>query len=68
MQKVAAVKVDSYDYNYDDVEKGVKEALALLGSIDKSISPAGQAGTGNNGAGGGVSYSMDAYQSVWSIL
>ncbi len=21
MQKVAAVKVDSYDYNYDDVEK-----------------------------------------------
>ena len=39
MQKVAAVKVDSYDYNYDDVEKGVKEALALLGGIDKSISP-----------------------------
>jgi len=25
--------------NYDDVEKGVKEALALLGGIDKSISP-----------------------------
>jgi len=27
VQRVATVKVDSYDYNYDDVEKGVQEAL-----------------------------------------
>ena len=27
MTKVAAVKVGSYDYNYEDVEKGVNEAL-----------------------------------------
>jgi uncharacterized protein (DUF362 family) len=26
------------DYNYDDVEKSVKEALALLSGIDKFIS------------------------------
>lgn len=39
MQKVAAVKVDSYDYNYEDVEKGIKEALALLGGLDKFIDP-----------------------------
>jgi uncharacterized protein (DUF362 family) len=39
MQRVVAVKVDSYDYNYEDVEKGVNEALALLGGIDKFINP-----------------------------
>ena len=38
MNKVAAVKVDSYDYNYADVEKGVNEALILLGGLDKFIS------------------------------
>ncbi|MBP2658641.1 MAG: hypothetical protein H6Q69_1673 [Firmicutes bacterium] len=35
--KVAAVKVDSFDYNYEDVEKGVQEALELLGGLDKFI-------------------------------
>jgi uncharacterized protein (DUF362 family) len=39
MQKVAAVKVDSYDYIYEDVEKGVHEVLSLLGGLDKFISP-----------------------------
>lgn len=39
MTKVAAVKVDSYDYDYQDVEKGVQEALELLGGLDKFISP-----------------------------
>lgn len=37
MQKVAAVKVDSFDYTYEDVEKGVQEALELLGGLDKFI-------------------------------
>lgn len=35
MQKVAAVKVGSYDYNYEDVEKGIQEVLTLLGGLDK---------------------------------
>ena len=39
MNKVAAVKVGSYDYNYEDVEKGVNEALKLLGGLDKFINP-----------------------------
>jgi uncharacterized protein (DUF362 family) len=39
MQKVAIVKVDSLDYIYEDLEKGVQEALALLGGIDKFINP-----------------------------
>ncbi|MBP2644418.1 MAG: iron-sulfur cluster-binding protein [Firmicutes bacterium] len=39
MTKVAAVKVESFDYNYDDIEKGVKEAIELLGGIEKFISP-----------------------------
>ena len=39
MQRFAAVKVDSYDYNYADIEKGVQEVLALLGGIEKFISP-----------------------------
>jgi uncharacterized protein (DUF362 family) len=39
MPKVAAVKVDSFDYTYDDVEKGVTEALDLLGGLDKFINP-----------------------------
>lgn len=30
MKKVAAVKVDSFDYTYGDVEKGV-----TVGSLDK---------------------------------
>jgi len=38
MTKVAAVKVDCFDYNYDDIEKGVNEALELLGEIEKFIS------------------------------
>lgn len=38
MQRVAAVKIDRYDYNYEDIEKGVQEALALLGGLDKFIS------------------------------
>ena len=33
MNKVAAVKVDSFAYNYGDVEKGVNEALELLGGL-----------------------------------
>ncbi|MBP2658634.1 MAG: hypothetical protein K0R78_3417 [Pelosinus sp.] len=37
MVKVVAVKVDSYYYNYEDVEKGVNEAIELLGGLDKSI-------------------------------
>lgn len=37
MNKVAAVKVGSYDYNYEDGEKGVNEALELLGGLDKFI-------------------------------
>jgi len=39
MQKVVAVKVDSFDYNYEDIEKGMNEALDLLGGIEKFISP-----------------------------
>lgn len=39
MNKVGAVKVEGYDYNYDDVERGINEALALLGGLDKFISP-----------------------------
>jgi len=39
VNKVAAVKVDSFDYNYGDVEKGVNEALELLGGMEKYISP-----------------------------
>jgi uncharacterized protein (DUF362 family)/Pyruvate/2-oxoacid:ferredoxin oxidoreductase delta subunit len=39
MVKVAAVKVDSFDYNYEVVEKGIQEALSLLGGLDKFISP-----------------------------
>jgi len=39
MNKVAAVKIDSFDYNYEDIEKGIQEALALLGGIEKFISP-----------------------------
>jgi len=39
MERVAAVKVDSYDYNYEDVQKGINEALALLGGLDKFINP-----------------------------
>lgn len=37
MIKVAVVKVNSYEY--EDVEQGVNEALALLGGLDKFISP-----------------------------
>lgn len=29
MAKVAAVKVDSYDYNYEKVEKRINEALSI---------------------------------------
>ncbi|AIF52960.1 hypothetical protein [Pelosinus sp. UFO1] len=36
MEKVAAVKVDSYDYNYEDVEKGVNEALLCNYPNDKT--------------------------------
>ncbi len=39
MQRVAAVRVDSYDYTYKDVEQGIQEAFALLGGLDKFISP-----------------------------
>ncbi|MCC5467897.1 hypothetical protein [Pelosinus baikalensis] len=39
MQKVATVKVDSFDYNYEEVKKGVQEALELLGGLDKFINP-----------------------------
>ena len=34
-----AVKVESYDYNYAEVEKGVQEALELLGGMSKYIQP-----------------------------
>lgn len=39
MNRVAAVKVDSYDYTYEDVEKGMNEALDLIGGIEKYVSP-----------------------------
>jgi uncharacterized protein (DUF362 family) len=39
MNIVAAVKVDGFDYNYEGVEKGIQEALDLLGGLDKVISP-----------------------------
>lgn len=39
MEKVAVVKVDSYDYNSDDVEKGINEVLDLIGGIEKYINP-----------------------------
>ena len=35
MNKVAVSKVNSFDYNYEDVEKGMNEALALIGGIEK---------------------------------
>lgn len=35
MQKVSALKVDNYDYNYEDVEQCVNKAPALLGGLDK---------------------------------
>ncbi len=38
INKVAAVKVDSYDYIYEDLAKGIQDALALLGGLDKFIS------------------------------
>lgn len=31
MTKVAVTKVNSFDYNYSDIEKAMTEALALTG-------------------------------------
>jgi len=38
MKKAAAIKVDSYDYNCNDIEKGVNDALGLLGGMEKFVS------------------------------
>jgi uncharacterized protein (DUF362 family) len=33
----ATVKVDSSDYTYEDIERGINEALDLLGGSDKFL-------------------------------
>ncbi len=39
METVASVKVDSFDYTYEYVEKDVNEVLDLLGLLYKFINP-----------------------------